>query len=82
MSEPTKHSANRTRFHENRWSTDPTFYPTARLAMEGPAEALRLCRSYPRPRQERQLPTANPATSQRDFVTNEKNAAGSCLRSW
>jgi methanethiol oxidase len=31
-------SANRTRFHQNRWSTDPTFYPTARLAMGAPAE--------------------------------------------
>ncbi len=31
-------SANRTRFHQNRWSTDPTFYPTAKLAMEAPAE--------------------------------------------
>ena len=34
----SEQSANHTRFHENRWSTDPTFYPTARLAMEGPAE--------------------------------------------
>lgn len=34
----SEHSANRTRFHQNRWSTDPTFYPTARLAMEAPAE--------------------------------------------
>jgi len=33
----SEHSANRTRFHQNRWSTDPTFYPTARLAMEAPA---------------------------------------------
>src|SRR5580693_222356 len=34
----SEHSANRIRFHQNRWSTDPTFYPTARLAMEAPAE--------------------------------------------
>jgi selenium-binding protein 1 len=34
----SEHSANHTRFHQNRWSTDPTFYPTARLAMEAPAE--------------------------------------------
>jgi methanethiol oxidase len=32
------HSPNRTRFYENQWKTDPTFYPTARLAMEAPAE--------------------------------------------
>ena len=30
--------ANRTRFHQNQWKTDPTFYPTAKLAMEGPVE--------------------------------------------
>jgi len=34
----SEHSANRIRFHQNRWSTDPTFYPIARLAMEAPAE--------------------------------------------
>jgi len=34
----SENSANRTRFHQNRWSADPTFYPTARLAMEAPAE--------------------------------------------
>ena len=28
----------RTRFHQNQWKSDPTFYPTARLAMEAPAE--------------------------------------------
>jgi selenium-binding protein 1 len=30
--------ADRTRFHQNQWKSDPTFYPTARLAMEAPAE--------------------------------------------
>jgi selenium-binding protein 1 len=37
MSTPAR-SSNRTRFHENQWKTDPTFYPTAKLAMEAPAE--------------------------------------------
>jgi 56kDa selenium binding protein (SBP56). len=31
-------SPNRIRFHQNQWKTDPTFYPTAKLAMEGPPE--------------------------------------------
>jgi hypothetical protein len=34
----SERSANRTRFYQSQWKTDPTFYPTAKLAMEGPVE--------------------------------------------
>ncbi len=34
----SKRSASRTRFYQSQWKTDPTFYPTAKLAMEGPVE--------------------------------------------
>jgi hypothetical protein len=34
----SKRSASRTRFYQSQWNTDPTFYPTAKLAMEGPVE--------------------------------------------
>jgi hypothetical protein len=39
----SEHFATRTRFHENQWKTDPTFYPTAKLAMEAPAERYAYC---------------------------------------
>jgi methanethiol oxidase len=37
QNQPSNHSFHQSRF---RWTTDPTFYPTARLAMEAPREKI------------------------------------------
>ena len=38
MAQSQNHANSSFRQSQFRWKTDPTFYPTARLAMESPAE--------------------------------------------